>query len=89
MRAARLASSDRLQRTLDVLLGAGSHGLTTMELIVATGSVAPHSDVAELRANGLRIRCALDRTTAAGRRVYRYRLDDPYRELAGLEVGGV
>lgn len=74
MHAARLSNSPRLQRTLDVLR-AHPDGCTTLELVLHTGSCAAHSDVAELRANGVNVACAYDRT-ANGRRVYRYRIEE-------------
>ena len=72
MHAARLDSSPRLKRTLAVL-EAHPDGCTTLELVLLTGSCAAHSDVAELRANGIPVECRYERT-ANGRRVYRYRV---------------
>ena len=76
MNAARIENSKRLQRTLSALRKAGDRGLTTMELYLATGSMAVHSDVAELRApcNDFPISCEMSGTNASGRRVYTYRL---------------
>lgn len=73
MHAARVDRSRRLGRTL-AILRAHPAGLTTAELQGWTGSVAIHSDCAELRANGYDVECAYQGTTAEGRRVYRYRL---------------
>ena len=73
MHAANADKSRRLCRTL-AILRAHPDGLTTMELISWTGSVAPHSDAAELRANGYNVECRYHGTTPEGRRVYRYRL---------------
>ena len=73
MHAGKLSNSPRLRRLLDVL-EAHPDGLTTMELIHWTGSCAVHSDVAELRANGIKVGCQYERTVN-GRRVYRYRLE--------------
>ena len=73
MKAARLENSERLQ-TLLLALQMHPAGLTTMELIQRTGSVAPHSDVSELRANGVPVDARQERCTAKGRRVWRYRL---------------
>lgn len=71
MHAANPSRSARLTRLLDVLR-AHPDGLTTRELIAWTGSVAPHSDCAELRQAGYLIDCRYEGTTAEGRRVYRY-----------------
>lgn len=74
MHAAKLDRSPRLARTLDVLR-AHPGGCTTLELVLHTGSCAVHSDVAELRANGIPVRCVYERT-ANGRRVYRYTVEE-------------
>ena len=74
MHAAKLSRSPRLQRTLDVLR-AHPGGCTTLELVLLTGSCAAHSDVAEIRANGIPVSCQYERT-ANGRRVYRYRVEE-------------
>lgn len=73
MNAANAERSARLGRTL-AHLRACADGLTTWELIERTGSVAPHSDAAELRANGYNVECKYQGMTSEGRRVYRYRL---------------
>ncbi len=71
--AARLHSSARLQRVLDVLRGHPA-GISTRDLILFTGSCAPHSDVAELRANGIRVDCEAAGKSRDGRRIFRYTL---------------
>ncbi len=71
MHAARVANSSRLTLAL-LALREHPQGLTTRDLLDMTGSCAPHSDVAELRANGYRIDCRRVRSTARGRSVYRY-----------------
>ena len=73
MHAANAERSRRLGRTL-AHLRACPEGLTTWQLIERTGSVAVHSDAAELRANGHDVQCEYQGTTPEGRRVYRYRL---------------
>lgn len=73
--AARLSSSPRLRALLSALLKAGERGLTTREIFERTGSMATHSDVHELRANGYRISCSSEGRTGAGRRVFRYRIE--------------
>lgn len=72
MHAASLDRSSRLRRTIEVLR-AHPGGCTTLDLVLLTGSCAVHSDVSELRANGIPISCEYERTTN-GRRVYRYRI---------------
>lgn len=74
MHAARIENSKRLQRVLDALLRAGDKGLTTLDLFMATGSMAVHSDVAELRANGYDVTCAMAGKNSSGRRIYCYTL---------------
>lgn len=74
MHAARLSESPRLRRTLDVLR-AHPDGLTTMALVQWTGSCAVHSDVAELRANGVNVACQYQ-GMRDGRRIYRYRIEE-------------
>ncbi len=77
MRAARLAHSPRLQALHELLAERGASGATSREIVLETGSCAPHSDVAELRANGLDVQCALDHVSPNRRRVYRYTLVRP------------
>lgn len=72
--AARLESSPRLRTLLAALLKAGDRGLTTREIFERTGSMAVHSDAAELRANGYRVSCVQEGRTDAGRKVFVYRL---------------
>lgn len=74
MHAANAKKSKRLQATLRALRRS-QRGCTTRQLARATGSVAPHSDVAEIRANGFNVSCTYEGTTPNGRRVYRYRLE--------------
>ena len=74
MHAADLAKSPRLRRTLDVLR-AHPAGLTTMALVQWTGSCAVHSDVAELRANGIPVTCEYQ-GLRDGRRIYLYRVEE-------------
>ena len=76
MNHADLSKSQRLQ-TVARLLRDFPDGLTTFGLASACGSVAIHSDVAELRANGLAVECQYEGQTAEGRRVYRYVLAQP------------
>lgn len=72
--AARVESSPRLRALLTALLKAGERGLTTREIQDRTDACAVHSDVDELRDNGYRIPCVQEKSTASGRRVFRYRL---------------
>ena len=72
MNAATLSRSSRLQATLLALTRAGARGLTTHALADATGSMACHSDVSELRANGIAVTCVYEGRTHNGRKIYRY-----------------
>ena len=65
--------SPRLQATLAALKVPG--GVTTRDLARETGSCAVAADVADLRANGLKVSCRLERVTGAGQKVFRYSLD--------------
>lgn len=56
MHAARLDHSARLKRVLAVLADGREH--TTYEIVHAAQVCAVNSIIAELRANGCRIRCA-------------------------------
>jgi hypothetical protein len=55
MRAARLAHSARLQRVAELL--AGGRRYSTLDIVLLAGVCAVNSCVAELRANGLAIKC--------------------------------
>lgn len=74
MHAGHIFSSDRLYRTWVSLRQAGARGLTTRQLSRKTGSMAVHSDVQAIRANGYEVTCEYDHTTERGSRSYRYRL---------------
>lgn len=65
--------SERLASLVRALRGA-PRGLTTLELARVNGSMAVHSDIAELRHKGYVITCARDGKTEAGRALYRYTL---------------
>ena len=71
MHAANLEHSPRLKRMLRALRG-GWH--STMELCRAVDSCAVHSDVAELRANGIGIE-TFSHVNSNGRRVWYYRIE--------------
>lgn len=70
----------RLRAIVRLLRLRGGDGATTWELLQASRSVAVHSTVAELRARlaaiGWEIRCEREAGTAAGRDLYRYRLEE-------------
>ncbi len=70
----------RLRAIVRLLRLRGGDGATTWELLQASRSVAVHSTVAELRARlaaiGWQIRCEREAGTAAGRDLYRYRLEE-------------
>lgn len=75
--AARLETSPRLRRVRDFLVSRGSLGATTMEIITKANVCAVNSIAAELRANGLRVRCEYERETETRSRVHRYWLEGP------------
>ena len=71
MHAANPEKSQRLAHTLDTIRAFGKFGLTTAQLQAHTGSMAPSTDVAELRQRGYRIDCNYVGKNN-GRRIYRY-----------------
>lgn len=73
LHAARLSSSPRLQRLLEVL-EAHPGGISTLQIVLLTNSCAVHSDVSELRDNKIDVRHWYAGKTANGRRVSMYRL---------------
>jgi hypothetical protein len=73
MHAADPARSFRLYRALDYIKSCGHFGCTTAELQAHTGSMAPGTDVSEIRQNGYLIACDYEGKTKHGRRIYRYR----------------
>lgn len=70
MHAANIMDSKRLQ---DCYAALRDGPKTTRQLINWTGSVAPHSDVAELRENQIDVSCSFAGMNN-GRRVYVYQL---------------
>ena len=73
MNAAKLENSGRLQAVKSVLNDGKWH--TTLDLMKHTHGCAIHSDIAELRANGVGVECQYYGTNDQGWRVYRYRLE--------------
>ena len=80
MNAGNLATSRRLQATLNILRDGGWH--TTLELHDGTGSMAVHSDVAGLRANGICVESRFAGRGAGGCKIHAYRLAEPQMRLA-------
>ena len=74
MNAARLDSSRRLDKMHEALW-LYPDGATTRQLARWTGSCAVHTDISELRANGMKISCVYE-GTHNGRRRYRYKLEE-------------
>ena len=70
--AARVGSSERLQRVLAVLGDHREH--STFDIVVNAAVCAVNSIVAELRYNGHRITCRQDRDPQ-GNRIWLYRLE--------------
>lgn len=73
MHAAKVASSPRLRRVLDVLSDHREH--TTLEIAERGRTVAVSACVSELRANGHAIACRQEKRPEG--RVWLYRLDPP------------
>ena len=72
MHAADPEHSARLTRTLRFLYYCKGEGCTTAQLQAATDSMAPSTDVSELRQSGYLIDCKNEGISTNGRRVYRY-----------------
>ena len=78
--AAKIGNSRRLQRTLEILIVKMKEGgPTTAEIQAYTGSMAPATDISELRRNGYAIDRVACGRNANGRQVNRYL----YRERTG------
>jgi hypothetical protein len=73
MHAADPSRSQRLARALAFVKSFGSFGCTTAQLQGYTGSMAPATDISELRHAGYLIDCKMDGVKPNGRRVYRYK----------------
>jgi hypothetical protein len=71
---ADVEKSPRLTRTLEVLR-AFPEGATTWDIQCLTNSMAPSTDVAELRQNGYDIICQYEGQTSSKRRIFRYHLN--------------
>jgi hypothetical protein len=69
-------NSYRIQKPLAALRAAGHRGLTPLELNQQCGSTRASSDLSELRQNGFNIEKTFDGTTEAGRKVWRYVLQE-------------
>ena len=74
MHFAKLESSPRLQQLLALLQDRGSTGVTGWEIADRIGVLNPATEISQVRHNGYRIDCTLERVTESRRRVYRYRL---------------
>ena len=73
--AGKLSSSARLQATLRVLSDCHAH--STRDIAETTGSQAVHTDIAELRANGLPVGPAVYAgRSQEGRKIYCYTMDN-------------
>ncbi len=74
MNHAKLESSIRLDK-MHQALWMSPWGATTRQLARMTGSCAVHTDISELRANGVKVSCVYE-GLHNGRRRYRYRLEE-------------
>lgn len=70
MHAARLESSERLQRVAALLADGRWH--STLDIVIGAGVCAVNSCIAELRANGYTIACR-----RVGRERFEYRMEVP------------
>jgi len=70
--AANLLTSRRLQTLRDALSDGTWHSCWSLQQ--KTGSMAVHSEIAELRANGLDVRQRYSGRTPSGRRISEYRI---------------
>lgn len=74
MHNADAEKSARLKRTLEVL-HAFPEGATTWDIQCLTNSMAPATDISEIRQNGYDVICKYEGKTSTNRRIYRYRLN--------------
>lgn len=74
MHSADVDKSERLRRTLDVL-NAFPEGAITWDIQCLTNSMAPATDISELRHNGYDVACKYEGKTSTNRRIFRYRLN--------------
>lgn len=84
MHHATLERSARLQKTLDVLLDGEYH--TTADIQRHTGSMAPGTDISELRANNIAIDPAKFIKKENGRSIYAYKLSAAASNGRGLSA---
>ena len=71
MHFANITKSERLKKVLDILADRKEH--STIELAKATDSVAIHSDISEIRANGFPIERRYAGKNDNGRQINYYR----------------
>lgn len=74
MHNADIDRSARLKRTLDILK-AFPDGATSWQIQTLSNSMAPATDISELRQNGYDIRCRYFGRTSTGRKIYQFRLN--------------
>jgi len=75
MHKANAEKSKRLRAALAALRVFRAYGgPTTLDLQMHTGSMAPATDISELRQNGYVIDCEYAGKTATGRKIFRYHL---------------
>lgn len=75
MHNANAEKSERLRLTLCALSLGGPHfRISTLGIQRYTGSMAPATDISELRQNGYLIDCQYAGKTSSGRKIFRYHL---------------
>ncbi len=84
--AADISKSSRLKAALGLLRQRGKDGATTFELFQTCNDMAPHTTIAELRANGINISPATYIGKVGKRRVFKYYLIEQRQDLPGQEM---
>jgi hypothetical protein len=81
IRARSYGGSKLLRDLIDLLYARGKEGCTGVDMFNALNILNPSTLVAELRANGFRIRTEYRGKTDRGRNVYAYVLEDPPKPM--------
>lgn len=77
---AKMENSRRLQEVHRIL--ADGHWHSGLSISKITNSMATHTDIAEIRANGIRVEQRYNGKTPNGRRISEYRMETKPRQLA-------
>jgi len=71
---ADIKNSRRLQGVLEILQDGAEH--TTFDIMLKTKSCAVHTDIYELRKNGIKIDCRQNGKSETGRKVFVYKIEN-------------